>query len=73
MGALRLVPRCGPLLPRDPAGNLDGNGTAIGAVSTPNIPLLPGIPFSIAHVTVDTGAPFGIFQISGPWKVTMTR
>jgi len=55
------------------AGKLDGNGTGIGAVSIPNIPLLAGIPFSIAYVTIDAGAPFGIFQISGPWKVTMTK
>jgi hypothetical protein len=55
------------------AGKLDGNGTGIGAVTIPNIPLLSGIPFSIAYVTVDGGSPFGIFQISGPWKVTMTK
>jgi hypothetical protein len=54
------------------AGVLDGNGTALGAVSIPNVPQLAGIPFSIAWVTVDAAAPFGILAISGPWKAKIT-
>jgi hypothetical protein len=54
-------------------GILDTNGTAAGAVSVPNVPALAGFSFSIAWVTVDAGAPYGIHAISGPWKVGITK
>ena len=54
-------------------GTLDSNGTATGAVVVPNIPALVGYAFSTAWVTVDAGSPFGIYAISGPWQVGITK
>ena len=54
-------------------GTLDTAGTALGAVNVPNVPLLTGFTFSIAWVTVDAAAPFGIEAISGPWQVGITK
>jgi len=54
-------------------GTLDTSGTAVGAVNVPNVPQLAGIPFSIAFVTVDASAPFGIEAISGAWKVMIIK
>jgi len=62
-----------PTVFRNFEGILDTNGTAAGAVSVPNVPALVGFTFSIAWVTVDTGAPLGIQAISGPWKVGITK
>ncbi|MBN2492281.1 MAG: hypothetical protein JXQ29_15650, partial [Planctomycetes bacterium] len=41
-------------------GILDPGGTAMGSVNVPNVGALVGVQFSIAWVTVDSGAPFGI-------------
>jgi len=54
-------------------GTLDASGTAIGAVHVPNVPPLAGIPFSLAFVTVDASAPFGIEAISGAWQVMIAK
>jgi len=54
-------------------GTLDTGGTALGAVNVPNAPTLIGFTFSIAWVTVDAAAPFGIDAISGPWQVGITK
>ena len=55
------------------SGSLDLNGTAIGAVAVPNAAALAGLKFSIAWVTVDAGAPFGVEAISGPWQAEITN
>ncbi|MBN2490837.1 MAG: hypothetical protein JXQ29_08315 [Planctomycetes bacterium] len=54
-------------------GVLDPGGTAMGSVNVPNVGALVGFQFSIAWVTVDSGAPFGIDAISGPWQVLVTK
>jgi len=54
-------------------GTLDTGGTALGAVNVPNSSALIGFTFSIAWVTVDAAAPFGIEAISGPWQVGVTK
>jgi hypothetical protein len=54
-------------------GILDPNGTAVGSVNVPNVAALHGFQFSIAWVTVDPAAPFGIDAISGPWQVVVTK
>jgi hypothetical protein len=51
------------------SGTLDGNGEATGAVVVPNAPALAGISFSLAFITVDNAAPYGISAISGPQRV----
>jgi DNA-binding beta-propeller fold protein YncE len=55
------------------SGVTDGAGTAKGAVLIPNAPALAGLFFSIGFVTVNPAAPQGIQDISGPWKVTLTK
>jgi hypothetical protein len=62
-----------PTVFRNFEGVLDTSGMATGAVNVPNVPALAGFPFSIAWVTVDAGAPYGIQAISGPWKVGITK
>lgn len=54
-------------------GLLDTAGTAAGAVIVPKVPALHGFQFSIAWVTVDLAAPYGIDAISGPWQVLVIK
>ena len=54
-------------------GILDPSGTAVGSVNVPNAPVLAGIFFSVAFVTASPTAPKGIQDISGPWKITITK
>ncbi len=54
------------------SGVLDGSGNATGQVNVPAIPVLAGIPFSLAFVTIDGSAPQGIRAISGPAKTQIT-
>ena len=54
-------------------GILDTTGTAVGSVNVPSAPVLAGIFFSVAFVTANPSAPKGIQDISGPWKITITK
>jgi hypothetical protein len=54
-------------------GILDPSGTAAGAVNVPNVAALIGLQFSIAWVTADSAAPYGIEAVSGPWQVVVTK
>ena len=54
-------------------GLTDSKGTMVGSVNIPAIQALAGYPFSIAFVTASPKAPQGIQDISGPWKVTLTK
>ena len=54
-------------------GLLDTGGTAFGSVNVPNVPALVGFQFSIAWITGDPAAPFGIDALSGPWQVVVTK
>lgn len=46
------------------AGKLDPAGMATGMIRLPKIPVLKGVRFYTAFVTLDSGAPQGIGQIS---------
>ncbi len=54
-------------------GILDPAGFGAGSVNVPRAPTLVGFQFSIAWITVDLSAPFGIDAISGPWQVVVTK
>jgi hypothetical protein len=62
-----------PVLFNNFSGVLDTNGEALGAVLVPNVPLLAGIPFSLAFVTVDPNATLTLAALSGPRKVVISK
>ncbi|MBN2489879.1 MAG: hypothetical protein JXQ29_03405 [Planctomycetes bacterium] len=55
------------------SGVLDPGGTAAGGVTIPAVPMLAGIDFYLAFVTVWPAAPSGIEAFSGAWKVSITK